>query len=43
MHSVQPKDGSPMSTAAFAPERVAIVGAVVVGFVTIKILGRRGR
>ena len=25
------------------PERVAMVGAVVVGFVTIKILGRRGR
>ena len=25
------------------PERVAIVGAVVVGLVTIKILGRRGR
>ena len=25
------------------PERVAIVGAVIVGFVTVKILGRRGR
>ena len=25
------------------PERIAIVGAVVVGFVAIKILGRRGR
>ena len=25
------------------PERVAIVGAVVVGFVAIEILGRRGR